>query len=426
MLNPLVVSFALVALAQDGPPSPVGFRTLDFEAALRVAKANSRPILVDFYDAHSSEWKVMQQLTWGDPVMLRWLDARFVALQFDLAAQPELARRLKVERAPTTVFLAPSGLEVDRIVGFLEARPFMAEGQAILHCVDKVGAERVALDADPTNPVAHVELGRAFMACARYVPALERMLWAFDHGAKRPDFRDARREHLPLILRQLIARYPGARQPLIERRDRLQAELLAFKEGADSVNLAADLSALNTALTAERKQLQLFEQLMARPNTPRPVLEALYTKLLVDLLVRERRWPELLAGRGDVLVWLDREYVGIAALVSELAATQERTPQRSEEALMVRRNGVLFAASNCVEALLSTGKPDEARQAVDLVLLHDPRAQSHGALLRACLGGRNLELAGQIVARAEQVCSKAEVEALRKSLEAAGSPGAKR
>jgi tetratricopeptide (TPR) repeat protein len=426
MLNSFAVTVALALLAQDRPPSPAGFRALDFDAALAAAKADSRPLLVDFYDPASNEWKVMQALTWNDPVMLRWLDARFVAVQFDITAQPELAKRLQVERAPTSVLLTHTGLEVDRIVGFLEAKPFMAEGQGILHCVDKVGAERTALDADPTNPAAHVELGRAFMACGRYPRALECLLWAFDHGARRPDFREARLAMLPMHFRQLIARYPGARQQLLERRDRSQAELLAFKEGADSVALALDITALNTALTAERKHLQLFEQLLARPDTPRSVLEALYSKLLVDLLVRERRWPELLAGRGDVLVWLDREYVELAALARELATTDERTPERSEEGLSVRRNGVLFAGANCVEALLCTGKPQEARQALDIILLHDARAHAHSALLRACLGGKDLELARQVVARAERAgLSATEIEALRKALDAA-APGGKR
>ncbi len=424
MLNSLAATVAIALLAQERPPSPAGFRALEFDAALASAKAESRPLLVDFYDPASNEWTAMQALTWNDPVMLRWLDARFVAVQFDLTAQPALAKRLGVERAPTSVLLTPNGLEVDRIVGFLEAKAFMAEGQGILHCVDKVGAERTALDADPTSPAAHVALGRAFMACGRYPRSLECLLWAFDHGARRPDFRAERLTMLPLYLRQLIARYPGARQQLLERRDRLQAELLAFKEGADSVALAADVGLLNTALTAERKHLQLFEQLLARPETPHAVLEALYSKMLVDLLVRERRWPELLAGRGDVLVWLQREYVELDALARELAKTDERTPERSEEGLSVRRNGVLFAGSNCVEALLSTGKPQEARQAVDIILLHDARAQAHSALLRACLGGKDLELAREVFARAERAgFSEKELEALRKALEAAAPRG---
>lgn len=420
MMSQLICAgLSLVALLQDPAPTPSGFRALRFDAALTQAQALSIPLLVDFYDPTSDEWTVMQRVTWSDPITIRWLEARVVAVQFDLGREPELAKQLGVSSGATSVFLTPEGLEIDRLRGFVDARTFMTEGQSIVNCAKSVGAARLALDADPLNPVARVDLGLAYLSCRRLARALEEVLWAWDHGHERSEFLEPRLSELPLVFKRVLAAYPGGRQAVLERRDALQQRLLAFKEGDDSVQLAKEVAALNTGLGAEKKHLELFEGLLARPKVAPEVVEALYCRMLIDMLIREKRWKELLAGRGDVLLWLDREYLTLR----DVAAAVERGEQGlgiSEDALSIRRNGVLHLAGGYVEALFATGKPRDASDAIEIVLLHDPRAQAHHTLLRACLGARRIEEARALFARAERAgCSSDELEPLRRSLEAA-------
>lgn len=426
MLSHLICAgLSLVAPLQDPAPSPSGFRPLGFDAALIQAQALSVPLLVDFYDPASDEWTVMKRVTWGDPVTLRWLEARVVAVQFEFSREAELAQRLGVTSPATCVFLTPEGLEIDRLRGFVDARTFMTEGQGIVNCMKHVGPARLALDADRLNPVARVDLGLAYLSCRRLARALEEVLWAWDHGYERVDFREARLSELPLVIKRVLAAYPGGRQAVIERRDQLQKRLLAFEEGADSVRLAREVSALNTGLFAEKKQLELFNDLRARPKVPREVLEALYCRMLVDMLIRDKRWSELLDGRGDVLLWLDSEYLTLR----EVAAAVERGEQGlgiSADALSIRRNGALHLAGGYVEALFSTGKAREASEAIDLVLLHDARAQAHHTLLRACLGARRIDEARALLARAERRgFAEDELEPLRRSLASAAGQSAK-
>lgn len=416
----LIAGLASSALVQEPTLPDSGFRPLDYRSALIAAQAESLPVLVDFFDPQSNEWTVMQKLTWGDPITARWLQARVVAVQFDLRSQRELAEQLGVATAPTAVFLTSDGLEIDRLRGFVDARQFMNQGQSILGCEQDVQPARLALVADAKNPTAHVDLGLAYLGCRRLPRALEEVLWAWDHGYERPEFREARLSELPLVFKRVIAVYPGGRQALIERRDVLQAALLAFEEGADWVRLASEISALNTGLFAEKKQLQLFDQIVARPGTPRSVVTALYNRMLIDMLIRDKRWPELLAGCEDVLVWLDREYLTLKDV--EIAVERGDEPKLgvSPEALKIRRNGVLHMAGGYIEALCATGKSREAAQAVELVLLHDARAQAHHTVLRACLGGRASQLAQEVMARAERAGFPAnELEPLRKTIGAA-------
>lgn len=426
MWNLLIAGLASAAMVQEPTPVLSGFRKLDYPSALIAAQAESRPLLVDFFDSQSNEWVVMQKVTWGDPITARWLEARVVAVQFDLREQRELAEKLGVATAPTAVFLTSEGLEIDRLAGFVDARNFMSQGQSIVACEQSVQPARLALAADPKNPTAHVDLGLAYLGCRRLARALDEALWAWDHGYERLEFRDARLSELPLVLKRVIAAYPGGRQPVIERRDALQAKLLEFAEGADWVRLASEISALNTALFAEKKQLALFSQLVARPGTPRAVIAALYSRMLVDMLIRDQRWADLLAGCEDVLVLLDRDYLALKDVEIALERGDEPALGVSPEALAIRRNGTLHLAGGYVQALFATGKPREAVQAIDLVLLHDRRAMAHHTMMRACLAGREPGMAKDLLERAERAgFPAAELEPLRKTLAAATAPAQK-
>ncbi len=425
MSHLICAGLSLVVPFQDPAPAPSGFRALSFESALIQAQASSLPLVVDFYDAASPEWTVMKQVTWGDPITQRWLEARVVAVQFEFDRERDLAQRLGVTSGATCVFLTPEGLEIDRLRGFVDARTFMSEGQGIVNCTRQVGAARLALDADRLNPIAHVDLGLAYLSCRRLARALEEVLWAWDHGHDRVEFREARLSELPLVFKRVLAAYPGGRHALMERRDRLQTRLVAFEEGDDSVQLALEVAALNTGLSAEKKHLELFGAVLARPNVSRRVVDALYCRMLIDMLIRDKRWKELLDGRGDVLLWLDAEYLTLRDVAQAVERGEEGLGV-SAEALAIRRNGVLHLAGGYVEALFATGKAREAREAIDLVLLHDARAQAHHTLLRACLGARRMDDARALIERAERSgFSSDELEPLRRSLAGASAPGAR-
>lgn len=418
--------FLALAPAQEAPSSP--FRALDFAQALAAAAAEERPLLVDFRDPDSAEAKTMDAMTWGDPIMRRWLDARVVPVQYDIRASAELAERLGVSKTPTTVLLTSEGAEIDRLVGVMEPRPMMAEALEILQCGARVGPARQALQRDPLDPAAHVELGLAYFGCARWHRSLDELLWAWDHGGARPEFELPRRLDLPRTFARLIKRYPAARDPLVLRRDRTQERLLAFEEGADSVALALDVGALNTALSAERKQLQLFEQLLAREGTPRQVVEASFNKLVSEHLIREKRWAQWLAGRGDVLVWLDAEYVRLARDAAAVERGEESgDPEQTEHGVLVRRNGLLFQASVAVQALCATGKPAHARDVASTVLLHDARSEAHRALVQACASAGATELAREWFVAAEKAGAEAhDLRTMREAIEAAEAAAKKR
>jgi thiol:disulfide interchange protein DsbD len=105
------------------------------ESTLERARADGRPVVLDF----SAEWCVpcheLDEYTFTDPEVVR-ATADFVRMKVDLTRfdAPEsqaLRARFAIAGVPTIVFLAPDGREVAeaRVVGFMKPAPFLERVQ---------------------------------------------------------------------------------------------------------------------------------------------------------------------------------------------------------------------------------------------------------------------------------------------------------
>lgn len=95
-----------------------------YDEALRVAKAEGRPVLVDFYTTWCEWCERMDADTYGDTTVARFLNEHFVSAKVDAEAHPDLADRHSIMGYPTVVILSPDGREVGRIVGYLGPERF--------------------------------------------------------------------------------------------------------------------------------------------------------------------------------------------------------------------------------------------------------------------------------------------------------------
>ena len=125
LLLPLVavicLSNAAVALAE------VHFVQLSFSEALKQAKKEKKKVMVDYYTDWCRWCKVLDQKTYSDLEVGKVSNANFIALKIN-AEEGEgvaLAKKYEVQGFPTIVFYDAEGVEIDRVVGFQEAKKFI-------------------------------------------------------------------------------------------------------------------------------------------------------------------------------------------------------------------------------------------------------------------------------------------------------------
>jgi thiol:disulfide interchange protein DsbD len=129
-----------------------------YEEAIAQAKAEGRPVIVDFWAEWCAACKELDRIAWADP-RVRAEAARFVALKLDGTDASEaftaLAERFEVVGMPTVVFIDPRGREVpERVVGAISADEMTAR----LRAVDDACEE-------PPARTAPVPLAASAVAC---------------------------------------------------------------------------------------------------------------------------------------------------------------------------------------------------------------------------------------------------------------------
>lgn len=194
-----------------------------------LAKAGNRLLVVDFYTTWCGPCRRLDQITWPDPAVKAWFDAKALLLKVDGEKHEALTERFKVAAFPTIVLLRPDGTELDRLVGFRGPREFLAEVESALAGKDAVARARDAVRADGgLSPKTRFELGQVLVEKGDDEGALAEFLWCFDHGEERDEtFAGVRLSFLLDALGWVARRHPPALVALRERRDRAAAALEA-------------------------------------------------------------------------------------------------------------------------------------------------------------------------------------------------------
>jgi len=131
-----VIYGAGAAGARERLRAAAGFAWLHAEPeAVALARAEGRPVIVDFWAEWCTACKELDKVAWADP-RVREAAARFVRVKVDgTEDRPEIQaiqERYQVQGMPTVVFIDSAGLQVsDRIIGAVDADEMLQRLRAV-------------------------------------------------------------------------------------------------------------------------------------------------------------------------------------------------------------------------------------------------------------------------------------------------------
>ncbi|HKE01484.1 MAG TPA: thioredoxin domain-containing protein [Planctomycetota bacterium] len=122
-------------LACGGPARSVGtppFQALTIEEALKRAKAQNKVVFLDLYATWCGPCKMLDETTWKDAEVKRWLGEHAVAIKIDADKNRDVAERFELHAFPTLVFTWHTGAEIGRMVGYRDPQSFLEEARKLV------------------------------------------------------------------------------------------------------------------------------------------------------------------------------------------------------------------------------------------------------------------------------------------------------
>lgn len=115
--------FAGVLLLWGQEKTGIAFFEGKWEDLLKEAQRLNRPIFVDFYAVWCGPCKSLEKNTFPNPELGQYVANHYLAYRIDAerGQGPRLADQYKVRAYPTLLFLDPTGKELGRQIGFVDA-----------------------------------------------------------------------------------------------------------------------------------------------------------------------------------------------------------------------------------------------------------------------------------------------------------------
>ncbi len=265
----LFIAWGTAAMAMAGAGVDEGpFRDLSLDRARQVAAdGGKRFVLVDFYTVWCVPCKKLDETTWKDQEVRDWLSTEAVCLKVDAEKDEPLADKYRINVYPTVLLLRPDGAEIDRLVGYRDAKTFLADARESLAGNNSLARARKKLEgANANDPSLRMSYGDALAQKGRADDALSEYLWCFDHGLEHgPGFTGVRLSFLLAKIVQLGRTQPAALDELRKRRDAAGKDIEAGKADFPT---AMGFAALNSHLGEPQQTLALFDRIKADKSQP--------------------------------------------------------------------------------------------------------------------------------------------------------------
>ena len=358
------------------------FSDLSFDAACKKAAQTGKIVLVDFYTTWCAPCRLLDKNTWTDGAVIKLLEKETVALRLDAEKETNLANRYKIEAYPSVILIKPDGTELDRLVGYRDAKTFLADFDAALKGRDPVARAKDRVASPGTNdPMIRMSHGHSLAQKGKGAEALEEYLWCFDHGDEvRSSFDSMRLTILLDRIKDLGVRYPDARKALASRHDERQSKLLA---GSTDQPIVLEIVALNGALDQKEKNLAVLDRLPV--GSP---IRDVVSDLIIDQLLMAKRYADILGGANGKSAFAKK--VDLFNYMSDALDPKNPVRKETEEGY---REYTVDAGTHYFEALAGLKRNQEGKELAQQILKFDASAATRVKLTEAANRAGNAELA---------------------------------
>ena len=115
------------SLAQPKPRTRVALKSIrwetSFEGAMKKAKAQGKPVMIDFYTDWCHWCKELDKHVYNDKVVVTE-SANWVSVKVNADKRPDVAKSYGVTGYPTIAFVLPTGKPITVLPGYAEAPEF--------------------------------------------------------------------------------------------------------------------------------------------------------------------------------------------------------------------------------------------------------------------------------------------------------------
>jgi tetratricopeptide (TPR) repeat protein len=179
--RPIGIAAAVLCLLAAAAGAGVRWSNESYDQILQRAKRENRYVFIDFYATWCGPCKRLDEVTYPDSKVSDLLNS-MIAAKWDAEKDPwiAIAKQYKVSAYPTLILLDPSGKEVDRHLGFLEAKEFVSTIDGYRNGIGTIADLENQLRKKPDDldllfkvGMKHADAGRAGDAAAVLSKAME-------------------------------------------------------------------------------------------------------------------------------------------------------------------------------------------------------------------------------------------------------------
>jgi len=142
----------------------VKFMNGTFADAVKSAEAQKKPIMIDFMTDWCRWCDTLDHRTYTDPRVADFVNSRLIPIKIDAEKGEgiELAKKYGVRAYPTILLITSNGEEIDRLLGYIPAEPFVRGLEDCLSGKNTVGALNQAIEKNPHDVDAIFALGSKY------------------------------------------------------------------------------------------------------------------------------------------------------------------------------------------------------------------------------------------------------------------------
>lgn len=411
---------AMIVLALCSPTvfGDEPFAKLSYEESLAAAKKDGKIVLIDFYTTWCGPCKRLDETTWKNEKVRKWLADKTVALKIDAEKETILAKKLEINAYPTIVLLKPDETEIDRLVGYRDAQDFLSEANDALAGKTSLKRAKEKVEGDnKDDPSARMRYADVLAQKGQKEEALQEYLWCFDNGRDSVGFGGVRSSFLLSRIARLGRTYPPALQALRDRRDKARKTVQQAMESKTSARrglvrdevfeATMDFKAINRELGEDEATLELFDEL-GKYGPKAASSRGLLMDEVLDLLIEARRYQDIVDATDDLL----RKVAGRVEMYEDTVkrfARDEHSPADYMKKRALEEGGQYYEAA--VGAKRSKTGSAIARKLVAL----DKSGATYAMLIDHAVRAKAYKSARKLVKQAEKDLSEEDLDLVQEA-----------